>query len=509
MAFSNLEEMVKAFQAGQLPEETMEQFKLRGVEPNATVTGSQSAPQPPAPLPQTLPPDIASADVPKSVIPSPPIPESSSYDVDVSTTTPRMEGRPESLPSLQALPEPAALPERKWELEEDETTVLPEATATPAATPPATPTDAPVAPDREAADAALLSSGQDEKERARMLAELEKKRKLQVIPQVVTGIGDAISASASAFGGNAPGGSMQRMIERHDKGLAQGKKDIETSLRNDPNSDISKQYQNLLGEMMQKDPSDTMILGLTANQISEKVPMIEKMMQRRSTEDLKKLALKATKAGPIGKDFSPAQKKFDEEMAKSIVEFNKSGGIKVAKAADKSLQGTIGRFETMFEKTGSDYDAEGRPVSLKAGKMTRAGSAAFDSLRGLFQGKYLAIEQEVRQNVTELLRSTLGAQFTEKEGERIFSQTFDPRLHPTINHRRMVALRNKLKTIADERARATDWFKTHKTFDGYNPQSDANWIDNENYYSTSDWDYDKQSSRRKTKSNIDYTISDK
>jgi|GEM_PF-6029202 len=489
MAFSNLEEMVKAFQAGQLPEETMEQFKLRGVEPNATVTGSQSAPQPPAPLPQTLPPDIASADVPKSVIPSPPIPESSSYDVDVSTTTPRMEGRPESLPSLQALPEPAALPERKWELEEDETTVLPEATATPAATPPATPTDAPVAPDREAADAALLSSGQDEKERARMLAELEKKRKLQVIPQVVTGIGDAISASASAFGGNAPGGSMQRMIERHDKGLAQGKKDIETSLRNDPNSDISKQYQNLLGEMMQKDPSDTMILGLTANQISEKVPMIEKMMQRRSTEDLKKLALKATKAGPIGKDFSPAQKKFDEEMAKSIVEFNKSGGIKVAKAADKSLQGTINRFK-----------------KLKPGLMTRIGSMAPDAARGLMQGEYKSIEQEVRQNVTELLRSTLGAQFTEREGERIFSQTFDPTLHPDVNLRRMEILRTKLKTIADERARAIDWFKAHKTFDGYDLQSDVNWIDDEDYYSTNDWDYDKQSNRRKTKSNIDYTV---
>ncbi|KKN30156.1 hypothetical protein LCGC14_0836700 [marine sediment metagenome] len=489
MAFSNLEEMVKAFQAGQLPEETMEQFKLRGVEPNATVTGSQSAPQPPAPLPQTLPPDIASADVPKSVIPSPPIPESSSYDVDVSTTTPRMEGRPESLPSLQALPEPAALPERKWELEEDETTVLPEATATPAATPPATPTDAPVAPDREAADAALLSSGQDEKERARMLAELEKKRKLQVIPQVVTGIGDAISASASAFGGNAPGGSMQRMIERHDKSLAQGKKDIETSLRNDPNSDISKQYQNLLGEMMQKDPSDTMILGLTANQISEKVPMIEKMMQRRSTEDLKKLALKATKAGPIGKDFSPAQKKFDEEMAKSIVEFNKSGGIKVAKAADKSLQGTINRFK-----------------KLKPGLMTRIGSMAPDAARGLMQGEYKSIEQEVRQNVTELLRSTLGAQFTEREGERIFSQTFDPTLHPDVNLRRMEILRTKLKTIADERARAIDWFKAHKTFDGYDLQSDVNWIDDEDYYSTNDWDYDKQSNRRKTKSNIDYTV---
>ena len=444
--------------------------------------------QPPVadtPSPDAATPDISPAALPEPIFQAPPIPESSSYDVDVSATTPRMEGRPESLPSLQALPEPAAPPERKWELEEDEATVLPEAPATP----PATPTDAPVASDREAVDAALLSTDQDKEERARQQAELEKKRKLQIIPELGAGIGDAISASASAFGGNAPGGSMQRMIERHDKSLAQGKKDIETSLRNDPNSDISKQYQNLLGEMMQKDPSDTMILGLTANQISEKVPVIEKMMQRRSSEDLKKLALKATKAGPVGKDFSPAQKKFDEEMAKSMAEFTTGGGIKVAKAADKSLQGTINRFK-----------------KLKPGLMTRIGSMAPDAARGLMQGEYKSIEQEVRQNVTELLRSTLGAQFTEREGERIFSQTFDPTLHPDVNLRRMEILRTKLKTIADERARAIDWFKAHKTFDGYDLQSDVNWIDDEDYYSTNDWDYDKQSNRRKTKSNIDYTV---
>lgn len=398
-------------------------------------------------------PEIAPDAIPEPILDASPI-GSSSFDVDVSNTTPKMEGRPETL-DLGSLSESAAIPKQQWELEGDIDPAqdLAQDPTLPVNTP-GGPTD--LSTDTKATEDALaLKSSTDNDKAAREagLAELERQRKFNVIPQAVAGAGDAISAAASAFGGNAPGGSRQRMIERQDKEFAQGKKDIETGLKDDAESDVSKQYQNLLAQMMQKDPSDTAILGLTANQIKEKIPAIETMMQRRSDEDTKRLAATAKQTGA---EYSPAEKKFDQVMAAQVAEFAKGGGIKVALAAVEKLKTNVKDFKT-----------------LKPGFFSRIGAKL--PFRGILQEKYMAIEQDVRSNVTDLLRATLGAQFTEKEGERIFSQTFDPTLKMETNITRMEALQQKLLTIAQERARATEWYARNQTFKGYQPQSNPNW----------------------------------
>lgn len=213
----------------------------------------------------------------------------SPYDVHVSNTTVPMRGKIE-MPPVEQPAEPNKL---DYEIEND--VVAPPISPSVSTNPVSASGKASDKKDLEA-EAILSSSDNDN---TRRLAELEalKKRNLpNKLASFGAGIGDAISASASAFGGNAPGGSQQRLIERQDKQLDTDKKDIESRIRNDSKSDISKQYQALVAQFLQKDPADPTILGLTANQIAEKIPQIEKLAALRQQEELKRLQIENTNA---------------------------------------------------------------------------------------------------------------------------------------------------------------------------------------------------------------------
>lgn len=226
-------------------------------------------------------PEDAAARMNAITPPEDPAPVESPYDVHISNTTVPMAGRIEMPETF----EPGTPAPSRFTVEED--------VAPASITPPVVESSDPVAKSntRDKEIDAVLSTDNDKAAREAGMADLEKRRGRNKWTEFGAGIGDAITASASAFGGNAPGGFQTRLTERHDKDMEQGKKDIETKLRNDANSDVSKQYQQLLGQFLKKDPSDPTILGLTANQIAEKIPAVEKIASLRQQDDLTRLKL--------------------------------------------------------------------------------------------------------------------------------------------------------------------------------------------------------------------------
>lgn len=259
----------------------------------------------------------------------------SNYEVNISDDTVKMNGRPESLPSKAPFDPAEETDSPKWSLENDaQPDVAPEAVEPPVSAPQVL--DDSKSPDRLAS--LFPPSEADSSAREAGLAALEKRRKLGIIPQVLAGAGDAVSASASAFGGNAPGGSMQRLIERQDKDLDQGKKDIEQKLRNDPKSDISKQYQELVARFLQKEPGDPALLGLTANQIAEKIPQIEKIASLRQQDDLKRAQMEANKEARLSRE-GLAQDKLDAKA--QAAQEKKSMAIEGAKQQAGVIRSTI------------------------------------------------------------------------------------------------------------------------------------------------------------------------
>lgn len=78
-----------------------------------------------------------------------------------------------------------------------------------------------------------------------------------------------------------------------------------------------------------------------------------------------------------------------------------------------------------------------------------------------------AMEDRVRKAINGMLRATLGAQFTEKEGERIFQQTFDPFKDQNDNIKAMELELAKLEKRKDDIESMGKYYTKNKTISGY------------------------------------------
>lgn len=249
----------------------------------------------------------------------------SNYEVNISADTVKMNGDPRSLPRFSPSTSVSEQPKLNYTIEDD---AIPAPAAPIETSKPSTPSSK-VNDDAEAK--AILSTGNDSARRDAELAALEKRKLPNKLASFGAGIGDAISASASPFGGNAPGGFQQRLMARQDKEMAADKANIDVKLRNDPNSDISKQYQNLVAQFLQKDPSDPTVLGLTANQIAGKIPQIEKLATLRQQKELQ-----------LSENASRQDARRDKQDAKDAALLDKKrGSIDSAKQQAGIIRGTI------------------------------------------------------------------------------------------------------------------------------------------------------------------------
>jgi hypothetical protein len=90
-----------------------------------------------------------------------------------------------------------------------------------------------------------------------------------------------------------------------------------------------------------------------------------------------------------------------------------------------------------------------------------------DFIRAFTDPESLDAQQKVEEVVQRSLRVTLGAQFTEKEGERLIARAYNPQLSPEINARRLRKLYQKLGETAQARNAMADYFDTNGTLQGY------------------------------------------
>jgi hypothetical protein len=122
-----------------------------------------------------------------------------------------------------------------------------------------------------------------------------KKHMLGLIPTGLAGVGDAISNAGSAFGAKGTTGGLERTQATLIHGEKLRKAQFDENLLNDPNSDISKHYQNTLAMMMQTKPTDPKIINLSAEQIKQTLPEVEKFithqLQREATQAGKELGI--------------------------------------------------------------------------------------------------------------------------------------------------------------------------------------------------------------------------
>jgi len=74
-----------------------------------------------------------------------------------------------------------------------------------------------------------------------------------------------------------------------------------------------------------------------------------------------------------------------------------------------------------------------------------------------------AVEGVVQRN----LKAVLGAQFTEKEGEKLIKRAFNPTLSGAENAKRLRVLIQQIEIAAEQKTQMADYFREHGTLSGY------------------------------------------
>jgi hypothetical protein len=146
-----------------------------------------------------------------------------------------------------------------------------------------------------------------------------------------------------------------------------------------------------------------------------------------------------------GMSLTPGQTSFDHTFAKSLVEFNEPD---VRKGMEQ-LRGAINALKTSDTLTG--------PIISLLPKFIgdRVNPDAAQTRE--------AIEEVVQRN----LRLVLGAQFTEKEGERLISRAYNPALEEEQNIERVQRLFKSIEDAMNAKLRQKAYFQRYGTLKGH------------------------------------------
>ena len=157
-----------------------------------------------------------------------------------------------------------------------------------------------------------------------------------------------------------------------------------------------------------------------------------------------------------GLNLTAGQKKVDENYATQYFEYMK-GSADTEKQLDQ-----LGLALNTLQTT-------------KDGSITGKRVAALDA-----SGKLAYVDPEaqaVYDQVTEVvqrnLRLVLGAQFTEKEGERLIARAYNPALGQEENARRVKALMTQIQTAHQSQKQMAQYFRDNGTLQGYEMNQEA------------------------------------
>jgi len=150
----------------------------------------------------------------------------------------------------------------------------------------------------------------------------------------------------------------------------------------------------------------------------------------------------------IGGELSPGWKKIDESYAPEFVDW--TGGM----SADTT--GNIVKMKEVLKKL------------LAGEKLTGPIIGLIPDFAGAFInpdaiGAREAVESVVQRN----LKAVLGAQFTEKEGERLIKRAYNPNLSGEENARRLALLIEQMESAAKSKDAQAKYFRKNGTLKGY------------------------------------------
>lgn len=167
--------------------------------------------------------------------------------------------------------------------------------------------------------------------------------------------------------------------------------------------------------------------------------------QKRKTQ-LETVKIERDLAAPV---LTEGQKAVDQEFAKDYVAYTAAGGFADVRKQLNQLKGVTAKLKSGQNLTGPVI---GRVPDM-IGAWTNPGA--------------IATREAVGEVVQRSLRQVLGAQFTEKEGERLIARAYNPALPEIENRKRVARLRIQLTQAAQAKDQAVRYFEKHGTLKGW------------------------------------------
>jgi hypothetical protein len=151
-----------------------------------------------------------------------------------------------------------------------------------------------------------------------------------------------------------------------------------------------------------------------------------------------------------------AQEAVDKKYGPEYADYYANGGRVAVDRNTKLLEDAASKLDSGQAKTG-----------LLPGIADKFG------LGSVLTPETMAAKDEARNALYGSLRPILGAQFTEKEGERVLNQVWDPFQSPAIN---AVKIRNKiaeLRQVGNDKEAAAQYYEQNGTLQGFTPNRRA------------------------------------
>ncbi len=156
-------------------------------------------------------------------------------------------------------------------------------------------------------------------------------------------------------------------------------------------------------------------------------------------------------------NLSPGQEAMDKEFAKELAEFEAGGGFADAEKNVEQLRGVSNRLKAVNDP--ANPSGENLTGPLVGGQ--------FDIVNTIINPSAIEAREDVEEVVQRNLRLVLGAQFTEKEGERLIARAYNPRLDEKTNAKRVDRLLGAMETGLQAKKASADYFRKHGTLNGY------------------------------------------
>jgi hypothetical protein len=271
---------------------------------------------------------------------------------------------------------------------------------------------------------------------------------------------------------------QEKMMEEYKAMQDADRKALEDARSSDRNlkmggaiGDALATYLNARGQMNVKAPGVQVQQGAGLGKIADMFATAPDVAA--DLKNKREMLLEQYKQLQTGKDRELAERK-----VKAYEDQVKSTGLNKTKEkpseGEKTMDREFAKDYTDWKTSGkADFESNSKILEdamqdLKTGKVKTGVAEGILAKNPIYVTSAAALESRVRKALNSGLRATFGAQFAEREGERIFQQTFDSRKSPEENAATMKIELDKIKAKAADMQDQANYFEKNKgSLSGY------------------------------------------